>query len=670
MTTALVLDDRASDRDLIATVLRYAGFEVVETAGGEDALAQARRDRPDLVVADLLMPGMNGYEFVRALRADERTAQTPVIFCTAVYAAGEAERLAEACGVSHILMKPCEPGEIIRVVGEILGSTPELTPLVPVEQFDREQLRVLNDKLVQKVDELEVLDGEHVGLHEHLRRAERQMAESLTLLETLLLSAPVGFGYVDRDYVYRRVNDTLAEINGAPVEAHFGRTVAEVVPDLWPQIESSYRHVLEDGEAVVSMPFAGETAGAPGEIRHWLVSLYPVRLETETIGVGIVVVDVTERDQAAELRSIVMETMAEGLCVVDAEGRLMMMNSSASEMLGWSEDELRGKPMHAVAHYQRADGSAFPESECELHTVHALGRSIRASDDAFTRKDGSIFPVSYSARPLLSGVTSRGAVIVFRDATEEKAEQARVRRELDAFTWVGRTRDAIDDQRLVLYSQPIVAIDGTPHSEELLLRMIGRDGLVIMPGAFLPVAEKFGLIAEIDRWVIKQAIALAGTGRRVEANLSADSIGNLDLLPLIEHELRECGADPGNVVFEITETALMGDIGNGESFARGLAEMGCGLALDDFGTGFGSFTYLKALPIQYLKIDIDFVRDLASNRANQHLVKAIVGLAEGFGHRTIAEGVEDAETLDLLGGYGVDFAQGYHLGRPAPIEPR
>lgn len=259
MTTALVLDDRASDRDLIATVLRYAGFEVVETGSGEEALAQARRDRPDLVVADLLMPGMNGYEFVRALRADDRTARTPVVFCTAVYAEGEVERLAGACGVSHILMKPCEPGEIIRVVGETLGSTPELTPEVEVEQFDREQLHVLNDKLVEKVRELEVLDGEHVGLHEHLRRAERQMAESLTLLETLLSSAPVGFGYVDRDYVYRRVNDTLAEINGVPAEAHFGRTVAEVVPHLWPQIEVAYRHVLQDGEAVVSMPFAGET---------------------------------------------------------------------------------------------------------------------------------------------------------------------------------------------------------------------------------------------------------------------------------------------------------------------------------------------------------------------------------------------------------------------------
>jgi EAL domain-containing protein (putative c-di-GMP-specific phosphodiesterase class I) len=201
--------------------------------------------------------------------------------------------------------------------------------------------------------------------------------------------------------------------------------------------------------------------------------------------------------------------------------------------------------------------------------------------------------------------------------------------------------------------------------------MIGhRAGEIIAPGAFLPSAEKYGLIAEIDQWVIKQAAALAASGRRVEANLSARSLSNLNLLPIIEHELREAGADPANLVFEITETALMGDIENGERFARRLADMGCGLALDDFGTGYGSFTYLKTLPIKYLKIDVEFVRDLAHSTANQHLVKAIVSLAKSFGQQTVAEGVEDAETFDALREYGVDLAQGFHLGRPAPVEPR
>jgi EAL domain-containing protein (putative c-di-GMP-specific phosphodiesterase class I) len=259
-------------------------------------------------------------------------------------------------------------------------------------------------------------------------------------------------------------------------------------------------------------------------------------------------------------------------------------------------------------------------------------------------------------------------VVVFRDITEEKKEQVAVQRELDALAWVGRIRDAIDENRLVLHSQPIVPLAGGPPSEELLLRMIGRDNEVILPGSFLPVAEKYGLIGEIDRWVITQASRLAATGRRViEANLSAASIGTPDLLAFIEQQIRDARADPANLVFEITETALMHDITAGEAFARGLATLGCGVALDDFGTGFGSFTYLKKLPITHLKIDIEFVRDLITHPDNLHVVKAIVSLARAFGLKTIAEGVEDEQTLTLLRTEGVDFAQGFHLGRPGPI---
>ena len=183
------------------------------------------------------------------------------------------------------------------------------------------------------------------------------------------------------------------------------------------------------------------------------------------------------------------------------------------------------------------------------------------------------------------------------------------------------------------------------------------------------MAEQYGLITEIDRWVTTRAIAIAATGRKVHANLSAATLGTLNLLPLIESTLRATGADPANVVFEITETALIRDIDAGEAFAKGLTDLGCGLALDDFGTGFGSFTYLKRLPIGYLKIDIEFVHDLVTNPANQHLVRAIVSLAQAFNLQTVAEGVEDEETWGFLRREGVDFGQGFHLGRPEPIEP-
>jgi PAS domain S-box-containing protein len=505
-------------------------------------------------------------------------------------------------------------------------------------------------------------------LEAELRRSEQETAESLTLLKALQASAPVGFAFIDREFRIVHINETLAAVNGGAIEDQIGRAVAEVVPEIWPELEVAYRQVLETGSPIVDREIVGPSAAAGGELRHWLNSFHPVRINGEIVGIGVVVFDITERKRAEDFRSAVMAQMAEGVYALDGKGRLLFMNAAASTMLGWTEDELRGKSMHEVVHYQHADGTPFPGNKCELLQVRTQGKAARVVDDAFTRKDGSIFPAAYSAAPLLDATSGvHGVVVVFRDATEETADRTRVQRELAALAWVGRIRDALDEQRFVLYSQPIVPLAGGEQREELLLRMLGHDGDLIPPQSFLPIAEKYGLIGEIDRWVIAQSVQLAATGRRVHVNLSADSIAHLDLLPLIDHELLAAGADPANLVFEITETALMGDVDAGETFAHGLVAFGCGIALDDFGTGFGSFTYLKRLAITYLKIDVDFVRDLATNRANQHLVKAIVGLAQGFGVETIAEGVEDEQTLELLREFGVDYAQGFHFGHPSPL---
>jgi EAL domain-containing protein (putative c-di-GMP-specific phosphodiesterase class I) len=258
-------------------------------------------------------------------------------------------------------------------------------------------------------------------------------------------------------------------------------------------------------------------------------------------------------------------------------------------------------------------------------------------------------------------------VVVFRD--RPPFERVAARPGVETLTWLRRIRAALDEDRFVLHSQPIVPLADGELTEEVLVRMVDRDGRLIPPGAFLPMAERFDLIGEIDEWVVSRAIRMAGrSGRRVAINLSGSSIVARDLLPLIEGELEHARVDPTRVVFEITETTLMGDLDAGEAFARGLSKLGCGLALDDFGTGFGSFTYLKKLPIAYLKIDMEFVRGLGSSLPNQHIVRAIVNLARGFGARTIGEGVEDSETMLLLADYGVDFAQGFYLGRPRPVE--
>jgi PAS domain S-box-containing protein len=655
VSSVLVVHGRPADREPLATVLGEAGYAVAEAATGELAIAFARSQRPDLIVTHILMPDMDGYELVNKLRSEPVTADIRVIFYTATYLVEEVRQLAGACGVSQILVKPCQAEEIICAVREALSSPQVARVALTSEEFHREHLRVLGAKLSQKIDEL----------HD----AERQATESLTLLEAIQSSAPVGFGFVDREYRLRRVNDVLAAISGARVQQLLGREVADVVPELWAQLEPAYERVLATGEAVVNQQVQGETSAAPGEIRSWLVNYYPVWIEGEISGIGLVVVDITDRLAAEEFRSVVMDNMAEGLYVLDGEGRLMFMNPAASKMLGWNEHELRGELMHDAIHFQHADGSAFPADMCDLLRAAVENRAIRVADDAFTRKDGSILPVAYSSAPLITGSNGHGAVVVFHDTTEENARRTRAQRELNALSWVGRIRDALDENRMVLYSQPIIPLTTRANrSEELLVRMVGRDGEIVPPGVFLPVAEKYGQIEEIDQWVITQAARLAAGGRRVHANLSAASIGSLDLPSRIESELSGAGVDPANLVFEITETALMNDTDAGEAFTRGITDIGCAVALDDFGTGYGSFTYLQKLHIAYIKIDIEFVRDLLSNTTNQHLVKAIVNIAHGLGQQTIAEGIENNQTLDLLREYGIDLAQGFHLGRPQPLE--
>jgi PAS domain S-box-containing protein len=499
-----------------------------------------------------------------------------------------------------------------------------------------------------------------------LKEAHRRVDETLSTLETLHGSAPVGLGFVDREFRVVHLNEMLAAVNGSTVKEQIGKTVAESVPGIWDQVESVFRSVLATNESVLNVEVSSEVADDPGHQHHWLASYYPVHLDTEVIGVGVVVVDITERRQAEEFRSIVMNNMAEGLFTVDREGRLTSMNDAAAQMLGWTEEELLGREV-APLFLAQGKGGTSVEGDQELLRVRSEGQHVHLDDHAYLRKNGLPLAVEISASPLFIGTSVEGAVVVFRDITEERSERLRVTRELAALTWVGRIREALDENRLVLYSQPIVPLRGGRPSEELLLRMVGRDGELVGPDSFLGVAEKYGLIREIDRWVVRQGVRIASLGRHVGVNLSAESIATDDLLTLIEQELHLTGTDPSNLVFEITETALMHDIEKGHEFARCVVDLGCSIALDDFGTGFGTFTHLKKLAVKYLKIDIEFVRGLIGSSANQHVVKAIVNLAQGFGCETIAEGVEDGDALKLLEDFGVDFAQGFYLGRPAPL---
>jgi PAS domain S-box-containing protein len=258
--------------------------------------------------------------------------------------------------------------------------------------------------------------------------ALKESSRSLTLLSTLFEAAPVAFAFVDQEFRIVRLNEEYAAFSGARFEQMIGRTLAEVIPDLWPRVQGIYRRVLDTGEAVKNLPWIRPVADSNSDLHEWLASYYPVRVRSDVIGVGVVGVDITERVRAERFRSVVMSEVADGVFTQDGAGLLTYMNQAASNMLGWSASQLRGRRMHDVIHFQKLDGTPVRADECPLLTQATHGRVVRTIGEAFTRRDGSIFPVAYSAVPLHIGSRSEGIAVVFRniDRAETHSNMIRV----------------------------------------------------------------------------------------------------------------------------------------------------------------------------------------------------------------------------------------------------
>jgi diguanylate cyclase (GGDEF)-like protein/PAS domain S-box-containing protein len=241
-------------------------------------------------------------------------------------------------------------------------------------------------------------------------------------------------------------------------------------------------------------------------------------------------------------------------------------------------------------------------------------------------------------------------------------------------TWTERVGRAVREGLFELHCQPIIDFSSDAVSRwELLLRLPGDGGELILPSQFLYTAERSGLILEIDRWVLGQAMGLiaeqqaAGRDVCLEVNISGRSVGDPELLALIEQTLERTAIDPASLILEVTETAAIANMDRARGFATTLRSLGCGFALDDFGAGFGSFYYLKHIPFDYVKIDGEFIRSLPTSSTDRLIVDSIVQMSKGLGKYTIAEFVEDRETVEVLKQSGVDFGQGYHLGKPIPV---
>jgi len=245
--------------------------------------------------------------------------------------------------------------------------------------------------------------------------------------------------------------------------------------------------------------------------------------------------------------------------------------------------------------------------------------------------------------------------------------------------WVSRIRDALDRRQFVLFGQLITPVSAGSHATgtglEVLVRMLDSAGNMILPGAFLPAAERYNLILALDRWVVQETLQYLGRHADLldglefcTINLSGSSFGDDDFLAFMVDQLGRARVPTGKLCFEITETAAVANLSKAITFIRVLKEYGCRFALDDFGSGMSSFTYLKNLPVDFLKIDGNFVRDLARDPIDRAMVAAIHQVGSVMGIRTIAEFVENDEILAALREIGVDYAQGFGISWPQPLE--
>ena len=336
------------------------------------------------------------------------------------------------------------------------------------------------------------------------------------------------------------------------------------------------------------------------------------------------------------------------LCVASGDGYFTSLNAAWEEVLGWSREELQARPFIDFVHPE--DQPATIDAASHIGTADAV---ISEFTNRYATKDGSYRWLRWSAR-------SDGEVwfAVAFDVTDQHDREVELRR-------------ILREDHLLAYSQPILdqRLNRVSH-EELLARLRSEDpdGDPILPSGFVPDAERFGLIGIVDRWMLEQALEVAGRGRTTTVNISAASIDDPDVLDevcaIVENAPRRAAH---HLIFEITETAALEHLDAALELTRRLQPRGCRFALDDFGTGFGSLTYLRNLPVQFLKIDTTFVRGVTYSSGDQALVRSVVAIANELGLKTVAEGVEDEATFKRLREYAVDHVQGYLIGRPAPV---
>jgi len=466
---------------------------------------------------------------------------------------------------------------------------------------------------------------------------------------------------VDRTNRVISWNPAATRTFGYRAEDAVGKNVADLI------VPTSAR---DEYEQTFELLVAGENLERIGKRFEWIarrsdgveipIEMAFTRTEGEAPTYTSVIRDISERKQREEERERLarMVLSAEDAMVsYSLDGTILAWNPAAERVYGYTAGEIVGESQELVVPDDRR------EELDQLREVVLRGESATL-ETRRVRRDGEVIDVLLQVFPVRDehgNLTGHSAVS--RDVTDRRKREAEERRNQEREAWRHEIEEALEQNSFEFERQPILDLgSGRITHHELLIRMRLKGDLV-SPGSFLPHAEGTPLMRRIDRWAIRNGIELAA-GRPVAINLSATSLSDPGIVSAVEEALREAGAQAEDVSFEITETAAAEDLDAAHSLVEALRGLGCSVELDDFGVGYGSFTYLARLPVNTLKIDMSFIRRLADSPEDLRVVRSIVAVAQNFGLTTIAEGVEDMDTLSLLRGVEVDQVQGYLIGRP------
>ena len=722
VATILIADDNRANRDALAALLDTAGHRVLSAADGLAALERAREHRPDLVISDVLMPEMDGYELARRLKEDPATANTAVLFYTAYFGTREAKDLAQAHGVARVLVKPSDNDAILAAVAEVLSSRRDSKP-VPGD-LDREHLRVMVDQLLEKTGALEAQQLRVQRLNRTLamlsavnalivRASDRQ-----ALLEEACRVAidTGGFRLAAVGLVEPRTR--ALQLAAAAGEGSAERDLARIKPGaravIWNDAESG---------SFVALPLAygGETAGVLllyARVRDFFDE-EEMRLLQELAGdVSFALQHLEQKarmdylayhDSLTELpnRSLFMDRIGQALNAARREkrfaaavfldvDRFRMVNETFGRKSG---DDLLRQVAGRFSEVAREEDTvarvgadhfaiAVAGFDNPGETTHWLIDRLAA---AFARPflvDGVELVVSLKAGIAVfpTDGESTEALCAHAESALKHAKDSNQRylfyapemnaRVAESLAMENRLRRAIDDGLLSLHYQPKIDLkSGALAGLEALIRWHDPELGAVPPAKFVSLMEETGMILAAGNWAMRQAVddarrwMQAGLSvPRIAVNVSAIQLRQKDFVDGVLEAIALFGSAKPPLDVEITESVLVDDIEESTRKLQTLRRAGVEVSVDDFGTGYCSLGYLARLPVDTLKIDRSFVVRMGEAGTPRNIVAMIVSLAHTLGLKVIAEGVEDEGQMKLLRELGCDQVQGFFVSQPLPAD--